>query len=111
MDYRYERNLSMELGKELIHLNRIVSQQEMIIEELELKTAMYKSNFFHRFDLANRLSKQIDENSDANIGDFDGFCYCSWRANAVYRTLEDMCRCGLITSEEYSFCKELQEVD
>lgn len=67
---------------------------------------MYKAFFFHRSDLATNIQQQIMENNDAEIGEFDGFCYASWRANAVYRTLEDMAKQGLITKEEYNFCNE-----
>lgn len=31
------------------------------------------------------------ERDVVEIEKFDGFSYASWRANAVYRTLEDMC--------------------
>ena len=41
------------------------------------------------------------------IGEFDGFGYASWRARAVYRTLEDMFECGLITESDYNFCQFL----
>ena len=59
------------------------------------------------FDLeqAEKLEKQSEENRDALIGEFDGFSYASWRANAVYRTLEDMCYEGLLTEKEYRECK------
>lgn len=97
-------NMTMELSRELIYLNRTNEQQEMIIEELRLKAAMYKAHFFGKRELSNKLSKQISENLDARVGIFDGFCYAGWRANAIYRTLEDMLRDGLITREEYDFC-------
>lgn len=56
------------------------------------------------WDLGEKLDKQLRENMDAAIGGFDGFCYSSRRADAVYRNLEDMVRDGIITREEYSFC-------
>jgi hypothetical protein len=77
----------------------------MIIDELMLKAAMYKANFFHKYELANKLQEQIKENYDSCIGGWDGFCFASWRANAVYRTLEDMYRQNIITAEEYRFCE------
>lgn len=66
---------------------------------------MYKAYFFRNFSLAEKLQKQSEENRDALIGEFDGFSYASWRANAVYRTLEDMCDEGLLTEKEYRECK------
>lgn len=103
-DY-YRRNMTMDFGIELINLNKTVAQQEMIIDELMLKAAMYKASFLGKHNLANKLSKQITENFNSCIGEFDGFCYVSWRANAVYRTLDDMLKEKLITEEEYRFCK------
>ena len=44
---------------------------------------MYKAYFFHKSELAEILEKQIEENYDYWIGEFDGFCYASWRARAV----------------------------
>lgn len=99
-------NMAKELGIGLMKLSDIIDSQELIIEKYRLKTAMYKAFFFHRSDLATNIQQQIMENNDAEIGEFDGFCYASWRANAVYRTLEDMAKQGLITKEEYNFCNE-----
>lgn len=99
-------NMVRELGNGLARLNNIVDSQKLIIEKYRLKTAMYKAFFFQRGKLANNIQEQIEENDNAVIGEFDGFCYASWRAKAVYRTLEDMARQGLITKEEYNFCKE-----
>ena len=45
------------------------------------------------------------ERDVVEIEKFDGFSYASWRANAVYRTLEDMCDEGLLTEREYRECK------
>ena len=99
------RSMTVDFGMELVNLNKIIEQQEIIIDELILKAAMYKANFFHKYDLANKLQEQIEDNYNHCVGDFDGFCYASWRAKAVYRTIEDMCRAGLITKEEYNFCE------
>lgn len=73
---------------------------------LELKQ-LYKAYFFYNSILAEKLQKQSEENRDALIGEFDGFCYASWRANAVYRTLEDMLYEGIITETEYRECERL----
>ena len=72
---------------------------------LRIKAAMYKAYFFRNSILAEKLEKQSEENRDALIGEFDGFLYASWRANAVYRTLENMCDEGLLTEKEYRECK------
>ena len=101
----YRPSKTMELGAELLELNCAVQSQELQIEDLKLKAAMYKAFFFHKFELGEKLQKQIEENRDACIGEFDGFCYASWRARAVYRTLENMVTHGLITESEYRFCK------
>ena len=77
----------------------------MIIDKLMLKAAMYKANFFGKYDLADKLREQLTENMNARIGDFDGFCYCSARARAEYRTINDMFKDGLITHDELQFCK------
>lgn len=101
----YRQSKTMELGAELLELNCTVQSQELQIEDLRLKAAMYKANFFHQWELAKILQNQIEENRNACIGEFDGFSYASWRARAVYRTLEDMVRQGMITKADYSFCE------
>ena len=98
-------NMVRELGNGLIKLSNIIDSQELLIEKYRLEAAMYKAFFFQKSTLANNIQQQIKENDDAIIGEFDGFCYASWRAKAVYRTLEDMTRQGLITNEECNFCK------
>ena len=99
-------NMVKELGIELMKLSDAIDSQELIIERYRLKTAIDKAFFFHRNDLATNIQQQIVENNNVEIGEFDGFCYASWRANAVYRTLEDMAEQGLITKEDYNFCNE-----
>ena len=103
----YKSRMSMELGEELVYLNKTVEQQEMYIDELRIKAAMYKAAFFHEHDLYDKLVRQRDENRDARIGGFDGFCYCSRRAHAVFRSLEDMYKDGLLTESEYNQCELL----
>ena len=101
----YRPSKTMELGAELLELNCTVQEQEIQIEDLRLKAAKYKAYFFGKSKLAETLDKQIKENFNACVGEFDGFCYASWRARAVYRTLEDMVTHGLITESEYEFCR------
>ena len=106
MDFNGPR-LSLNLGRELINLNETISQQEIMIDELTLKAAMYKMRFFGKANLADRLNDQIMENFNSLIGEWNGFCFASWRANAVYRNLRDMLRDGLITQDEYEVCVRL----
>ena len=101
----YRRSMTMDLGIELVNLNKTIETQKIMIDELELKAAMYKANFFGKHRLADKLTKQIHENMDSCIGEFDGFCFASWRGNAVYRSIDDMWREGLITEDERSFCE------
>lgn len=72
---------------------------------LRIKAAKYKAFFFRESDLAIKLQKQEEENTDALIGEFDGFCWSSRRAFAVFRTLEDMYNEGLPTEDEYNKCR------
>ena len=97
-------NKAREFVIGLAKLSDMIDQQDLLITEYRLKTAMYKGYFFHKSELAEILEKQIEENYDHSVGEFDGFCYASWRARAVYRTLEDMVRQGIITKTEYEFC-------
>lgn len=101
----YRPSKTMELGAELLELNCTVQSQEIQIEDLRLKAAMYKAYFFHKWELGEILQKQIEENRDACVGEFDGLSYASWRARAIYRTLEDMVQQGMITREDYNSCK------
>lgn len=73
---------------------------------LELEKAKYKAYFYGKSDLAEKLSNQLEENENNLIGADDGFCFSSERANAIFRTLEDMQKQNIISKEEYIFCKE-----
>lgn len=98
-------NMAREFGIELSKLSNMMNQQDLLITEYRLKAAMYKAYFFQKSELVKILEKQIEENYNHSVGEFDGFCYASWRARTVYRTLEDMVRQGVITESEYRFCK------
>lgn len=102
---RTERNPLGNMGLHLLESQEKQVCQEYEIENLRIKAAMYKAYFFCNSSLAEKLQKQSEENSDVLVGEFDGFSYASWRANAVYRTLEDMCNEGLLTESEYKECK------
>lgn len=105
MEEFYRRSITIDFSKEVIALNSTVRNQEVLIDELSLKAAMYKAYFFNKYDLAEKLHNQIIENYKHCVGEFDGFCYDSSRLNAVYRTLVDMYRENLITKTEYDFCE------
>ena len=102
---RIERSSLGNLGLQLLESQEKLVSQEYEIENLRIKAAMYKAYFFRNSSLAEKLQKQSEENRDALIGEFDSFSFASWRANAVYRTLEDMCDEGLLTEKEYRECK------
>lgn len=104
----YDRyNMIRETAYETAHLLKEVEEQEREIEILRLIAAKYKSYFFGHDKLGLTLQDQITENNNACIGEFDGFGYASWRARAVFRTLEDMVRDNIITEKEYNFCNEM----
>lgn len=102
---RIERSSLGNLGLQLLESQEKLVSQEYEIENFRIKAAMYKAYFFRNFSLAEKLQKQSEENRDALIGEFDDFSYASWRANAVYRTLENMFDEGLLTEKEYRECK------
>lgn len=103
-DERVKHNRIGNLGFELVNTQRKLVCQEYEIEKLRIKAAMYRAFFFHNSDLAKRLRVQNEENDNALIGEFDGFGYASWRRDAIFRSLEDMCVDGLLTKEEYREC-------
>lgn len=96
--------LTFELENELRTNRQELERLSIAVEEYRIKAAMYYSFHMRRWDLGKKLNEQLQENMNAVIGEFDGFCYCSWRASAIYRTLEDMLRDEIITREEYNFC-------
>lgn len=102
---RIERSPLGNMGLQLLEAQEKLVSQEYEIENLRVKAAMYKAYFFRNFMLAEKLQKQSEENRDALIGEFDGFSYASWRANAVYRTLENMCDEGLLTEKNIENAK------
>ncbi len=102
---RIENSPLGKTGLELLNAQHELISQEYEIEMLRIKAAKYKAFFFHKSDLAIKLQKQEKENTDALVGEFDGFCWSSRRAFAVFRTLEDMHDEGLITESEYRECK------
>lgn len=102
---RIERSPLGNMGLQLLEAQEKLVSQEYEVENLRIKVAMYKAYFFRNSTLAEKLQKQSEENRNALIGEFDGFSYASWRANAVYRTVEDMFDEGLLTENEYRECK------
>jgi len=102
---RIERSSLGNMGLQLLEAQEKLVSQEYEVENFRIKAAMYKAYFFRNSTLAEKLQKQSEENRNALIGEFDGFSYASWRANAVYRTVEDMFDEGLLTENEYRECK------
>ena len=100
MRYGLAYGLEQELRTNRQELGRL----SIALEEYRIKAAMYYSFHMHHWDLGEKLRSQLQENDDAIIGEFDGFCYSSRRADAVYRTLGDMFHDGIISREEYNFC-------
>lgn len=90
-------------GLELLNAQEKLISQEYEIEMLRIKAAKYKAFFFRESDLAIKLKEQEEENTDALVGEFDGFCWSSRRA--VFRTLEDMYDEELLTEDEYKECR------
>lgn len=76
-------------------------------ENYRLKAAYYKALLQGTCELAEKISKQLTENEDCKVGEFDGFGYSSKRAKAKFRTLEDMYDCKIITKSEFDFLKEV----
>lgn len=74
-------------------------------ETLRLQCAGYLCYLLNQTELYGILDKQLGENKLASIGEFDGFSYDSRRANAVFRTIEDMLDDGIITKDQYSYIK------
>ena len=95
---RIENSSLGSAGLELLNAQEKLISQEYEIEMLRIKAAKYK---------AIKLQEQEEENKDALVGEFDGFCWSSRRAFAVFRTLEDMYDEGLITESEYRECKSI----
>ena len=97
----------IELERELHYQNDAIIRQEVEIEKLRVECAKYKAFHFHRWELGEKLNRQVEENRNNCIGEYDGFCYSSVRAKAVFRTLEEMLHEGIINHEEYEFCKNV----
>lgn len=90
---------------EVIGFKKHATELQLENEELRFKVAMYKAQAFHKWELADKLSEQIDLNFRAiGNGEFDGFC-CCYDPNAVYRSFKDMYKEGILNEEEYDFCK------
>ena len=100
-------HLLEDLGAEMIATQRRAESVGMEKEQYRLKAAMYRNLFIHNFELGQKLQEQITENNNALIGEFDGFSYASWRANAVFRTLENMLEDGILTEKEYMSCMSI----
>ena len=87
-------DMTKEFEGDLQELTELLNVQKYRIIELKLEVAKYRAGFFHRTDLYKRIEKQQIKN-DSGI------------SSPEYRTLEDMKKDGLITTEEYIFCTKL----
>lgn len=100
----YKDRPGLDIAYDYIELYNENVNKEYEIQRYRLEAAMYKAYFYGKRYLAEIIYNQLNENENYRIGDFDGFCYCSKRANAVFRSLEGMRRSGIITNDEYNFC-------
>lgn len=102
--FEYPDTPATNMAREILELQRDNRDMYHRLVNYKLEAAKYKAYFFGKRSLATRLENQIHENRDYLVGEFDGFCYASWRANAVFRTLYTMYTSSIITEEEYEFC-------
>lgn len=86
-------------------INITILYQQLEIDKYNLIAAKYKAYFFGKYNLAKKLENQIGENNNVILGEFDGYCYSSWKTSNKYRTLENMVQDGFLTINEYNFCK------
>lgn len=93
------------LGREILDAQTRLYFQEYEIEMLRIKAIKYREFFFGNGTLGEKLQKQEEENRDALVGEYDGFCYSSDRTRAVFRTIEDMLFDGILSESEYNKCK------
>lgn len=111
MDRIKEEIQEYELLENVLRLAETLKQNIYLRKEKEkfrLKAAYYKALFQGSSVLANKIREQIKENEDYETGAFDGFAYSSKRANATYRTLDDMYKTNLITENEFKLLKEVE---
>lgn len=104
---RIENSRLGSLGHALLDAETTLCSQEYEIEILRIKAAKYKAFFFRDSELGEKLGKQEEENRNALIGEFDGFSWASWRASAIFRTLEDMLAEGILSESEYRRCESI----
>lgn len=84
----------------IIDLQHIIDTANIVIQERkdfrklylkeQIEKAMYKAFFYGKSELAEKLRKQDRMNSTAFY---------------TFRTLDDMAEDGIISKEEYDFCK------
>ena len=84
-DERVKHNRIGNLGFELVNTQRELVCQEYEIEKLRIKAAMYYAFFFRNSDLAKKLRDQNEENTNALIGEFDGFSYVYERMKTAFQ--------------------------
>lgn len=76
-----------------------IEEREMFLKELqtmEIKAAYYKAMFYHKSELARKLSQQITKN---NVND------------SYHKSLIELYKDNDLTENEYKFCSELYVSD
>lgn len=97
----------IEFFEDVLHSLKSAKSLRVELEKTRLAAAMYKAYLFRRDELAKKLEDQNTENVKACVGAYDGFCYSSDRAKAVFRTIEDMVEEGIISADDLDFCRVL----
>lgn len=92
---------------DLVDIVKSERDQQFEIDRLRVSKARYVASSLGDIRLRDVFRKQDEENTDALIGEFDGFCYSSKRAKAKFRSLETMLHDGLITEDEYKTYKNM----
>ena len=89
---------SLDVANDIYMTEGELQSAKQEIERLRFEATYYKAYFFGKNELVKKLSKQSRSNFNAK---HQGFCI----TNDEYLTLEDMFYDGLLTDEEYDFCK------
>ena len=113
MTYRGYMGAEHELSYSFFSdMNKLLDENVLmsaIINDLEIENAMHKALFYGKHDLADRLCSAYDNNFNARVGEFNGFCYDSSRRGLKTKSIEKMYMNGEINREEYDFCKPMCE--
>ena len=94
------------LAYEIIRYKKQATELQIEYEELKLKAAWYKAQAFRKWDLTDKIWKQIEVNFHYSNGEFNGFCYY-YAPDARYLDLCDMYKEGILNKQEYEFCASI----